>query len=129
MLKNSGSMFMNKKPDRVKNRNYTILSYGCQMNIRDSETIAGLLEAAGYQPSPRLEEAGLVVLNTCSVRHSAENKVFGKLGELKQLKNTIRKCWWPWGDAWLSFPKSGPIYASRGWMWFSALTTSTSCRY
>lgn len=56
------------------------------MNVRDSETIAGLLEAAGYRPSPKLEEAGLVVLNTCSVRHSAENKVFGKLGELKQLK-------------------------------------------
>lgn len=77
---------MNKEPDKVNNRNYTIISYGCQMNIRDSETIAGLLEAAGYQPSPRLEEAGLVVLNTCSVRHSAENKVFGKLGELKKLK-------------------------------------------
>lgn len=56
------------------------------MLFRDSETIAGLLEAAGYRPSPKLEEAGLVVLNTCSVRHSAENKVFGKLGELKKLK-------------------------------------------
>lgn len=77
---------MNKDPGMAVNKNYTILSYGCQMNVRDSETIAGLLEAAGYRPSPGLEESGLVVLNTCSVRHSAENKVFGKLGELKKLK-------------------------------------------
>lgn len=77
---------MSPKTDVDKKRKYHILTYGCQMNVRDSETIAGLLQAAGYRPSPNLEEAGLVVLNTCSVRHSAENKVFGKLGELKQLK-------------------------------------------
>ena len=64
---------------------YHILTYGCQMNVRDSEIIAGFLEDMGYQADD-LETANLVVLNTCSVRHSAENKVFGKLGELKHLK-------------------------------------------
>lgn len=76
----------NESNNQKNNKSYTILSYGCQMNVRDSETIAGLLEAAGYQPGSRLDESSLVVLNTCSVRHSAENKVFGKLGELKKLK-------------------------------------------
>ncbi|MDD2620376.1 MAG: tRNA (N6-isopentenyl adenosine(37)-C2)-methylthiotransferase MiaB [Syntrophomonadaceae bacterium] len=60
---------------------YHILTYGCQMNVRDSETIAGLLENSGYVSSG-IEEADLIVFNTCSVRHSAENKVYGKLGEI-----------------------------------------------
>ena len=67
-------------------KNYIILTYGCQMNVRDSETIAGLLETEGYSAVRQLEEADLVVVNTCSVRHSAENKVYGKLGEIQQLK-------------------------------------------
>ena len=63
-----------------------MLTYGCQMNERDSEIIAGLLEQSGYKEAPSLEEADLVIPNTCSVRHSAENKVYGKLGEIKRLK-------------------------------------------
>lgn len=66
---------------------YHILTYGCQMNCRDSEIIGGLLEQKGYAPAP-LEEADLVVFNTCSVRHSAENKVYGKLGEVNKLKRS-----------------------------------------
>ncbi len=65
---------------------YYILTYGCQMNDRDSEIIAGLLEKSGYRETTSLEDAELVVLNTCSVRHSAENKVYGKLGQIKRLK-------------------------------------------
>lgn len=64
---------------------YHILTYGCQMNVRDSETIAGFLDNLGYLESG-LEEAELIVFNTCSVRHSAENKVYGKLGEIARLK-------------------------------------------
>lgn len=67
-------------------KKYHILTYGCQMNERDSEIIAGLLEQSGCQEASSLEEADLVVLNTCSVRHSAENKVYGKLGQIKRLK-------------------------------------------
>ncbi|HWQ75932.1 MAG TPA: tRNA (N6-isopentenyl adenosine(37)-C2)-methylthiotransferase MiaB [Syntrophomonas sp.] len=66
---------------------YHILTYGCQMNCRDSEIIGGLLEQKGYVPAP-LDEADLVVFNTCSVRHSAENKVYGKLGEVNKLKRS-----------------------------------------
>ena len=67
-------------------KRYHILTYGCQMNERDSEIIAGLLEQSGYQVADSLEQADLVLINTCSVRHSAENKVYGKLGEIKRLK-------------------------------------------
>lgn len=66
---------------------YHILTYGCQMNSRDSEIISGLLENSGYTEVP-LEEAVLVVFNTCSVRHSAENKVYGKLGEVNKIKRS-----------------------------------------
>ncbi|NLV21521.1 MAG: tRNA (N6-isopentenyl adenosine(37)-C2)-methylthiotransferase MiaB [Syntrophomonadaceae bacterium] len=66
---------------------YHILTYGCQMNSRDTEIIGGLLEQEGYSKVP-LEEAELVVFNTCSVRHSAENKVYGKLGEVMKIKRS-----------------------------------------
>ena len=66
---------------------YHILTYGCQMNVRDSENIAGLLESMGYIEG-QLAEADLVLLNTCSVRHSAENKVYGKTGRNKSVETT-----------------------------------------
>ncbi|MGE5416953.1 MAG: tRNA (N6-isopentenyl adenosine(37)-C2)-methylthiotransferase MiaB [Acidobacteriota bacterium] len=72
--------------NRDQDKKYQILTYGCQMNERDSEIIAGLLETAGYEQAKALEDADLVVFNTCSVRHSAENKVFSRLGEIKKLK-------------------------------------------
>lgn len=75
------------KHDQAPPRGYHILTYGCQMNSRDSEIISGLLEQAGYCEVP-LEAADLVVFNTCSVRHSAENKVYGKLGEVNKIKRS-----------------------------------------
>ena len=65
---------------------YHIITYGCQMNVRDSETLAGMVESMGYSHTPELEQADLVIFNTCSVRHSAENKVYGKLGEVARIK-------------------------------------------
>jgi tRNA-2-methylthio-N6-dimethylallyladenosine synthase len=65
---------------------YLIFTFGCQMNERDTETIAGMLEAAGYIPAAYPEEADVIILNTCSVRKKAENRVLGRLGELKRLK-------------------------------------------
>lgn len=67
-------------------KKYFTLTYGCQMNVRDSEIISGLVEGMGYVEANSLEEADLILFNTCSVRHSAENKVFGKLGEVASLK-------------------------------------------
>ena len=65
---------------------YHILTYGCQMNEHDSEIIAGLLENMGYTPSNQLEDADLIIVNTCCVRESAEEKIYGKIGSLKALK-------------------------------------------
>lgn len=67
-------------------KKYFTFTYGCQMNVRDSEIISGLLEGMGYIEADSVQEADLIVFNTCSVRHSAENKVFGKLGEVALLK-------------------------------------------
>lgn len=65
---------------------YSILTFGCQMNQRDSETLAGLLASMGYTRAEKLTDADLVIVNTCCVRESAENRIYGHLGELKNLK-------------------------------------------
>jgi tRNA-2-methylthio-N6-dimethylallyladenosine synthase len=64
-------------------RKYLIETFGCQMNVHDSERMAGMLEAAGYEPTDEATDADVVVLNTCSVRERAEDKVFSRVGELK----------------------------------------------
>jgi tRNA-2-methylthio-N6-dimethylallyladenosine synthase len=64
-------------------KKYFIETMGCQMNVHDSERMAGLLEAAGYEPAGDIAEADCVVLNTCSVRERAEEKLFSRLGELR----------------------------------------------
>ena len=66
---------------------YFIWSIGCQMNKAESQRIAGCLDSAGYQAVTSFTDADLVILNTCVVRQSAENKVLGTLGLLKGLKN------------------------------------------
>jgi tRNA-2-methylthio-N6-dimethylallyladenosine synthase len=65
---------------------YLIRTFGCQMNEHDSERIAGLLEADGMQPAGGLDDADLVVLNTCAVRENADNKLYGTLGHLAATK-------------------------------------------
>ena len=67
-------------------KTFHILTYGCQMNERDSQIMETMLVDAGYVPESDLEQADLVVFNTCSVRHSAENKVFGKIGSMINLR-------------------------------------------
>jgi len=64
-------------------RTYVVETYGCQMNVHDSERIAGLLEADGYVPAATPETADVVVVNTCSVRERAEEKLFTRLGEIR----------------------------------------------
>jgi len=66
-------------------RKYLIETFGCQMNAHDSERMAGLLEQAGYEPTLDSFDADVVVLNTCSVRERAEEKLFTRLGELRQM--------------------------------------------
>ncbi len=67
---------------------YLLRTFGCQMNDNDSERIAGLLEADGYDQTDDLDEADVVILNTCCIRENADNKLYGTLGNLKALKET-----------------------------------------
>ena len=69
-----------------KNLKYHILTMGCQLNENDSEKICGMLEEMGYSKTEDITEADLVIYNTCCVRENAEEKLFGKLGEVKKLK-------------------------------------------
>ena len=64
-------------------RKVCIETYGCQMNVHDSERVAGLLEQAGYELTSDVEDADLLVINTCSVRERAEDKLFSRLNELR----------------------------------------------
>ena len=70
----------------MKGKKYFIRTYGCQGNLRDSEVIAGILEFLGYTKADKVENADVVLLNTCAVRENAEEKVFGEIGALKKLK-------------------------------------------
>ena len=67
-------------------RTYEVRTYGCQMNVHDSERLSGLLEDAGYLRSPEGEQADVVVFNTCAVRENADNKLYGNLGHLAAVK-------------------------------------------
>jgi tRNA-2-methylthio-N6-dimethylallyladenosine synthase len=67
-------------------RSYEIRTYGCQMNVHDSERLAGLLEDAGYERSDGSADADLVVFNTCAVRENADNRLYGNLGHLYPAK-------------------------------------------
>jgi len=65
---------------------YHLLTYGCQMNKNDSERITGMLLDFGYEASPQYEDADLIILNTCSVRQSAEDRVYGMMKNFVKLK-------------------------------------------
>ena len=67
-------------------RTYQVRTYGCQMNVHDSERLAGLLEAAGYHRAPDGADADVVVFNTCAVRENADNKLYGNLSHLAPRK-------------------------------------------
>lgn len=74
-------------------RTYAVVTYGCQMNVHDSERIAGLLEEAGFVPSVAESKAGVpadadvVVFNTCAVRENADNRLYGNLGHMAKVKS------------------------------------------
>ena len=79
-------------PDSVsefgKGKKYYILTYGCQMNVHDSENISAILEDMMFEKTDKMEEANLIVINTCAIRENAHNKVMGMLGRIKHLKET-----------------------------------------
>ena len=80
--------YMQKVKELNKDRDYAyyILTMGCQLNENDSEKICGMLEKMNYKKTENMQDADLVIFNTCCVRENAEEKLFGKLGEVKRLK-------------------------------------------
>ena len=65
---------------------YHIITYGCQMNVHESEKIAGILRGLGYEETPDIKQADIIVFNTCCIRENAENHAFGNIGALKKMK-------------------------------------------
>ncbi|MGE5409707.1 MAG: tRNA (N6-isopentenyl adenosine(37)-C2)-methylthiotransferase MiaB, partial [Clostridiales bacterium] len=72
----------------MNNNNIYIETYGCQMNLADTEIVMGVLKNYGYQITKELEQADVVLLNTCSVRENAEQRIYGRLGNFKKLKSS-----------------------------------------
>ncbi len=70
----------------MNDKTYHITTFGCQMNERDSETLAGMLSQRGYGESPERNRADVIIMNTCSVRENADQRFFGTLGQLKKIK-------------------------------------------
>lgn len=75
-----------EKKEALAGRSYHIQTFGCQMNERDSETIAGMLESMGCSEQTVRDDADIVIINTCSVREHADERFFGTLGQLKKIK-------------------------------------------
>lgn len=69
-----------------KDKTYYIKTYGCQMNVHDSENIKAILEDMNFKEADTMEKADLILLNTCAIRENAHNKVFGMIGRIKHLK-------------------------------------------
>ena len=72
--------------DIGSNKKYMILTYGCQMNVHDSEYISGIMEDIGYIKTEEMDEADVIIVNTCAIRENAHNKAEGMLGRIKHLK-------------------------------------------
>lgn len=91
--KNSEVIYLEqeKKSNLYAGKKYFLRTYGCQMNVHDSEEIKAILENLGYTETDELEDSDIVVLNTCAIRENAHDKVFGYLGRCKHLKATIKK--------------------------------------
>lgn len=83
-----GLFSMNDQLEELgKNKKYYIRTYGCQANVRDGESIAGMMEVMGFTNTEDTAEADVLIFNTCAVRRAAEEHVLGEIGMLKGLKN------------------------------------------
>ena len=75
-----------------KGRKFYIRTYGCQMNEHDTEVMAGIFQALGFAPTNSVDDADVILLNTCAIRENAENRVFSEIGNLKHLKQERPDC-------------------------------------
>ncbi len=80
--------YTEKIREKIENKDlkYIILTFGCQLNENDSEKISGMVEEMGFSKTEEFEKADLIIFNTCCVRENAEERLFGKLGEIKKMK-------------------------------------------
>ena len=79
-------MNKDKEMDLLNGKKYNIITFGCQMNEHDSETIAGMLQEKGCVETMSRDDSDITIINTCSVRENADKRFFGTLGQLKKLK-------------------------------------------
>lgn len=77
---------MENKTNQMQKKKYHIVTYGCQMNLHESEKMAGILSRKGYDVTPNIEDADVILFNTCCIRENAENHAFGNIGALKKMK-------------------------------------------
>ncbi len=107
-------------------RTYEIRTYGCQMNVHDSERLSGLLESAGYV---RAEDAepDVVVFNTCAVRENADNRLYGNLGHLRPVKDGHPGMQIAVGGCLAQKDRDTIAKRAPGWTSCSAPTTSGRC--
>lgn len=86
-------IYLDKEYDKsvFDGKKYYLKTYGCQMNVHDSEEIAARLESIGFSKVEELESADLVILNTCAIRENAHDKLYGFLGRCKHVKTSINK--------------------------------------
>ena len=109
-------------------RTYQVRTYGCQMNVHDSERLAGLLEAAGYRRAADGADADVVVFNTCAVRENADNKLYGNLSHLAPRKQANPDMQIAVGGCLAQKDRDAVLRGRRGWTSCSARTTSARCR-
>ena len=88
LIRNDLYKVTNAQKEIGKNKKYFIKTYGCQMNEHDSENMSAILESMNFTKTDVMEDADLIILNTCAIRENAHNKVFGLLGRIKHLKQT-----------------------------------------
>ena len=77
------------KEEEKREFTFCVTTFGCQMNARDSEKLVGILEQIGYVEEPDEEKADFVIYNTCNVRENANQRVYGRLGQLGRIKKRI----------------------------------------
>ena len=80
-----------KEVEKVDGKGVFIETYGCQMNIADSEIVASIMQDNGYFLSPEIDESNVILLNTCSIRDNAEQRIFNRLNQLRQYKKKNNK--------------------------------------
>ena len=85
------SIHLNEMKEIGKGKKYYIHTFGCQANIRDEETMKGMLESSNYVETNKPEDADVIIINTCAVRENAEDKVYGDIGNLKKYRKINKK--------------------------------------